>query len=231
MKNVVLALLILACGILAYFWLQANGRQHELVGAVADARARLAVAQEEVATRQRQADEADAQHQADESTLSELQASINAQQAAIADLEDKIARYDEKVRSWKIARTIKAEEREASLDSVRAAREGRTLGIGETEAKRYVARRGDYYFFTDGLGDWYARRSLADWSPEALAVVQERDTADRQLAARRYALLRTLREAPPLSPEDQAELDQLEAREQQFADHLRDLETQPNRLR
>lgn len=234
MKGVMIVIVALAVGFLGYKWYAAGQAAQRQEWAISDVRANIEYLDGEVkqqSTRLKQLEEARAARLEEMRKISALHEEISSVAEECVEYGTKIAQYEAVVETHRQERARQAEKQQANLDAMRAAREGRVLGAGESEAKRYMGKRGDFYFFQDGLGGWYARKELKGWSDEAMRIVAARDQEDAEKLARMAELEKRLQAGGSLSESEQEELDKLQKREQGYETRKKEAELKKEKVR
>lgn len=240
MKNIIIVVLLLADVFLAFKWYSVNEEKSRLAAAVSDTKdaiedlggvEQLAANGEVARALEIALAKEKAQKAKDRQLVAKLQAEIDKATAERDELSGKIADFDAKVEARRAARARAAGTRQESLDALRAGALGRPLGEGEAESARYVGTRNGIYYFLDGVGGWYARKSLEGWSEPAMANVAKRDEADQLKRDRLAELLARQGEGNALTPAEAEELAKLQKREKGFELRQLELEEHPDKIR
>lgn len=234
MKGMMLLILSLAAGFLGYKWYAEGQAARRLEWAISDVRANIEYLGGEV-QRLKSEEQARLEKQQEQEKIMRKISALSQEKSEVekecGEYRTKIEQYEMMVEKYRQARARQAEQQQANLDAMRAAREGRALGEGESEAKRYVGKRGDYYFFLDGVGGWYVRKELKGWCEEAMKIVAARDSEDAKKRARLAELKHRLQAGEELSSSEQVELDKLQKREQGFEMRKKEAELKKEKLR
>lgn len=234
MKGLMIVILALAAGFLGYKWYAEGQAAQRLEWSISDVRANIEylggeakrLKSEERTLQEKQKEQEELMRK-----MSALSQEMSEVETECDEYRTKIGQYEMVVEKQRQVRARQAEQQQANLDAIRAAREGRVLGEGESEARRYVGKRGDYYFFLDGVGGWYVRKELKGWCVEAMKIVAAGDREDAEKRARLAELNRRLQSGEELSASEQGELDKLQKREQGFEARRKEAELKKEKLR
>ena len=234
MKGVMILIVALAAAFLGYKWYATGQEVQRQEWAISDIRANIEYLDGEVKqqrTRLQQLEQTRLARQEELRKISALHEEMAVVEEECDEFRAKIAQYEAVVEAHRQEKARQAEKQQANLDAMRAAREGRVLGEGESEARRYVGKRGDFYFFQDGLGGWYARKELTGWSDEAMRIVAARDRDNAEKLARMAELEQRLQAGKELSPSEQEELNKLQKRELGFETRRQEAELKKEKVR